>query len=215
MRSPMRSPKRSPLTPQSDNPGPARERWRDVADRAEVLESDIVFEGAIWGIRRDRFRFGDGELTREFMDHPGAVVVLALDDEDRVVVVLQYRHPTGHRHWELPAGLRDVGGEDPLETAKRELAEEADLTASHWELLTEFYTSPGGSSEHIIVYRATGLSEATHEFEREGEEAELEVRRVPFAEAVRACLDASMQDGPTVTAILAEHARRTVNGHDV
>lgn len=201
------------MTPQSEVSDARHGPWRDVADRAEVLESELVFEGAIWDIRRDRFRFGGGELTREYMDHPGAVVVLALDGEDRVVMVLQYRHSTGQRYWELPAGLRDVSGEDPLETAKRELAEEADLEAGEWEWLCEFDTSPGGSSEHIIAYRATGLSAVTHDFEREGEEAELEVHRVPFAEAVRACLDGGMQDGPTVAAILAEHARRTLNDH--
>jgi len=201
------------LTRQSEDDHTRRAEWCDVEGRSETVESETVFDGAIWSIRRDRFRFGDGELVREYVQHPGAVVVLALDDIDRVVMVLQYRHPTGHRHWELPAGLRDVAGEPALQTAKRELAEEAQLEAQEWQLLADFFTTPGGSSEHIIVYRATGLSPASLEFEREGEEAELEVRRVPFAEAVRACLDSGLRDGPTVTAVLAEHARRTVNGN--
>lgn len=206
------------MTPQSDGPElPRDSAWRDVESRARVLESEAVFEGAIWDVRRDRFRFGDGELVREYVQHPGSVAVLALDDDDRVVMVLQYRHTTGTRFWELPAGLRDVDGEEPLVTAQRELAEEVELAARHWQTLVDYFPSPGGSSEHITIYRATGLSPASGSFEREGEEAELEVHRVPFADALAACLDGSMRDGLTVTGILAEHTRRTlagdVNGH--
>lgn len=187
--------------------------WRDVDDRAEVVETKVAFDGVIWDVRRDRFRFGDGELVREYVEHPGSVAVLAIDDDDAVVLVLQYRHSTGTRFWELPAGLRDVAGEDPLETAKRELAEEVDLVASDWAPLVDYFSSPGGSSEHITIYRASGLSAAEAAFERDGEEAELEVHRVPFAQALAACLDGRMRDGLTVTGVLAEHARRTAIGH--
>ncbi len=185
---------------------------RDIEDPAEVLDSQLVFKGAIWGVRRDRFRFGEGELVREYLEHSGSVMILAIDEDDRVVLLSQYRHPAKSRMWELPAGLRDVEAEPPLETARRELAEEADLQADHWEELISFFTSVGGSTEFISIYRASGLHETAEAFIREGEEAQMEVHRVPFAELLAACLDGSLSDGPTVTAVLAEHARRTSRG---
>ncbi|MBX3087850.1 MAG: NUDIX hydrolase [Cryobacterium sp.] len=185
---------------------------RDIEDPAQVLDSQVVFKGAIWDVRRDRFRFGDGELVREYLDHSGSVMILAIDADDRVVLLSQYRHPAKSRMWELPAGLRDVQGEPALETARRELAEEADLQADDWEELISFFTSVGGSTEFINIYRASGLRDATEVFIREGEEAQMEVHRVPFAELLAACLDGSLSDGPTVTAVLAEHARRTGRG---
>lgn len=185
---------------------------RDIEDPAQVLDSQVVFKGAIWDVRRDRFRFGDGELVREYLDHSGSVMILAIDADDRVVLLSQYRHPAKSRMWELPAGLRDVQGEPALETARRELAEEADLQADDWEELISFFTSVGGSTEFITIYRASGLRDATEVFIREGEEAQMEVHRVPFAELLAACLDGSLSDGPTVTAVLAEHARRTGRG---
>lgn len=185
---------------------------RDIEDPAQVLDSQVVFKGAIWDVRRDRFRFGDDELVREYLDHSGSVMILAIDADDRVVLLSQYRHPAKSRMWELPAGLRDVQGEPALETARRELAEEADLRADDWEELISFFTSVGGSTEFITIYRASGLRDATEVFIREGEEAQMEVHRVPFAELLAACLDGSLSDGPTVTAVLAEHARRTTRG---
>src|SRR5690606_20152308 len=106
-----------------------------------VTESETVFEGRVWDIVRERFPFGaEGEeLVREFQQHPGAVGVLAVDADDRVLVIKQYRHPIRHRDWELPAGLLDVDGEDALVTAQRELAEEVDLEAEHWELIADHY----------------------------------------------------------------------------
>ncbi|HRQ00711.1 MAG TPA: NUDIX hydrolase, partial [Terrimesophilobacter sp.] len=104
-----------------------------------MIDSETAFEGAIWEVRRDRFRFGEGELVREYVDHAGSVAVLALDEDDRVVMLLQYRHSTGTRFWELPAGLRDVDGEDPRATAQRELAEEVELAARDWRELVDYF----------------------------------------------------------------------------
>ena len=177
-----------------------------------IASSDTVFDGAVWDIRRERFAFGDGELVREFVAHTGAVAVLAIDDDDRMLAIRQYRHPIRERNWELPAGLLDVPGEDPLEAAKRELAEEADLVAAHWEPLIQLHTTPGGSDEIIHVFRATGLSAAAEVFDRDGEEADIVTRWVAVDDAVDAVLAGRARNGIFMAAVLAEYARRTRTG---
>jgi len=122
-----------------------------------LVESERVFEGRVWDIRRDTFELAGHRLVREYTAHTGAVGVLALDADDRALLIKQYRHPVRTRDWEIPAGLLDIDGEDPLSTAKRELAEEADLEASEWAVLADFATSPGGSNEVIRVYLARDL----------------------------------------------------------
>ena len=112
----------------------------------------------MWDVVSDRFAYNHGEILREYVDHTGAVAVLACDEQDRVLLIKQYRHPIGLRDWEIPAGLLDIRDETPLACAQRELAEEADLAADRWHLLTEFFSSPGGSNEAIRVYLARGLS---------------------------------------------------------
>ncbi|RZT62603.1 ADP-ribose pyrophosphatase [Microcella alkaliphila] len=175
----------------------------------EIASSEVVFDGAVWDVRRERFAFGDGELVREFVAHTGAVAVLAIDDDDRMLAIRQYRHPIRERNWELPAGLLDIEGEDPLEAGKRELAEEADLVAADWEPLIQLHTTPGGSDEIIHVFRATGLSAAPEVFARDGEEADIVTRWVAVEEAVDAVLAGRARNGIFMAAVLAEHARRT------
>ena len=136
-----------------------------------VASSEVVFDGAIWNVRRDRLSYAAGEITREYIDHPGAVAVLVLDDQDRVCLIRQYRHPIKTREWELPAGLLDVDGEPKLAAAQRELAEEADLVATDWRELVTFRTTPGGSDETVTVFQATGVSATETSFAREAEEA--------------------------------------------
>ncbi len=179
----------------------------DLDDPAEVVWSSRVYEGRVWDVRRERFRFGGHELERDFVDHTGAVAVLARDDEDRVLVINQYRHPIRSRDWELPAGLLDVEGEDPLEAAKRELAEEADLVASEWRELIVIATSPGGSDEIIRIYEARGVSAAPDAFARTEEEAELVLRWVPLAEVVEAALAGRIRNSILLVGALAAHAR--------
>ena len=181
----------------------------DVGHVVEVLQSDVAFMGVVWDIRRERFAYGDGTLTREFLAHPGAVAVLAVDADDRVLSIQQYRHPIRTRDWELPAGLLDVAGEPPLEAAKRELAEEADLVAADWQPLISMHTSPGGSDEVIHVFRATGLSAAPGVFARGSEEADIVIRWVALDEAVDAVLAGRVHNGIFQAAVLAEHARRS------
>ncbi len=174
----------------------------------EVEASETAYAGYVWDIRRESFRYNGSSLTREYMDHTGAVSIVAIDDEDRVLLINQYRHPVRARLWEIPAGLLDIDREDPLDAAKRELAEEADLDAAEWSLLAEFYTSPGSSDEAIRVYLARGISERRERFDREGEEADIEKRWVPLDEAVNAVRERRLQNPSLVTGILSTYIAR-------
>lgn len=174
-----------------------------------VSASELVFEGKVWDIRRETFDLGGGPIVRDFMDHPGAVAVLALDDDDRALLIRQYRHPVGLRDWEIPAGLLDVPGEDPLEAAKRELAEEGDLEASEWAVLADFLTTPGGSDEALRIYLARGVRATAEAFAREDEEAHIETRWVALDECVDAVLARRVQNPSLVIAALAAQASRS------
>ncbi len=179
----------------------------DLPDPAPVTSTDIVFHGKVWDIRRDTFTFGGHDVVREYVDHTGAVAVLALDADGRVLLINQYRHAIAEREWELPAGLLDIPGEAPLLAAQRELAEEVDLAASDWTELLTFHTSPGGSNELLHIYVAEGLT-ATPAFERTDEEAEIIVRWVPMQEVVDAVLAGRLRNSILIVAVLAAHARR-------
>ncbi|WP_223171307.1 NUDIX domain-containing protein [Microbacterium sp. NIBRBAC000506063] len=180
---------------------------RDEPFEPEVVRSDIAFAGRVWDIRSETFRYGDEELTREYMDHPGAAAILALDDEGRVLLIQQYRHPIRHRDWELPAGLLDVPGEAPVEAAKRELAEEADLEAEHWEPLVAHFPTPGGCNEVIHIFLATGLRPAAVAHDREAEEADMRLEWVPLSDAADAVLDGRMRNGVLALGVLAAERR--------
>ena len=181
---------------------------RDELTSLPILESERVFEGRVWDVRRESVAFGGGEITRDFVDHTGAVAVLALDDEDRVCLIRQYRHPVRAREWELPAGLLDLEGESPLLGAQRELAEEVDLVAAEWSVLADFQTSPGGSNEALRIYLARGLSDAPEAFARTDEEAELEKHWVPLDEIVDAILARDVQNSILVIGALAAQASK-------
>ena len=173
-----------------------------------IVSSDIVFQGKIWDVRRETFDYNGQQITREFVDHTGAVSVLAVDDEERVLLIKQYRHPIRAREWEIPAGLLDVADEDPLEAAKRELAEEVDLAAASWSVLSDYVTTPGGNNEAIRVYLARDLTE-TDAFAREDEEADIEKRWVPLDEALEAVVARRIQNPSLVVGIYAAHVARS------
>ncbi|AKV87963.1 ADP-ribose pyrophosphatase [Microbacterium sp. 1.5R] len=180
---------------------------RDEPFQPEVLQSDLVYEGAVWNVRDDRVRYGDGEIRRQYVAHTGAVAILALDDQGRVLLIQQYRHPIRHRDWELPAGLLDMPGEEPLAAAQRELAEEADLVAAHWEPLVSSWTTPGGNDEVIHVFLASGVSTANEAHARVDEEADIRVEWVPLDAAVAAVLDGRMRNGILSIGVLAAAQR--------
>lgn len=176
---------------------------RDQDVELEVLSSELAYEGAVWNVRSDTVRYGDGEMTRQYVDHPGAAAVVAIDDERRVVLIQQYRHPIMQRDWEIPAGLLDVAGEPPLETAKRELSEEVDLAAEHWQHLVSMRTTPGGSNEVVHIFLARGLSAVENDFEREHEESDMLVERIELSEVVDAVLDGRVRNGILAVGALA------------
>ena len=180
----------------------------DVVDPAPTVAIDTVFDGRVWDIVRETVTFGGASMTREYMVHPGAVVVAAIDDDDRLLLINQYRQPIGTRDWELPAGLLDVAGEDRLAAAQRELAEEADLVASDWRELVAYHPSAGGSDEVITVFEARGLTAAPAIHERTDEEAEIVTRWVPLPEVLEGITDGRLRNGPLITATLLVHARR-------
>jgi len=191
-------------------------RLEDVDESWPVVGStDLHRDGWIVALRSDMVTspsHPDGEPFRRLvLEHPGAAVVLAVDDDEQVVVVSQYRHPARRRFVELPAGLCDTDGEDPLEVARRELREEALLAASEWTHMTSAYSSPGISAELIHYYLARGLSEADRgDFELVHEEADMEVFRVPFDDLLAAVLDGRVTDAPVIVAVLSAHARGLV-----
>jgi len=171
-----------------------------------VLSSEPVYEGRIISLRRDTVAMpGGGDSVREVVHHPGAVAVVALDDDDNVVLLRQYRHPVGRHLWELPAGLRDEDGEPPVETAKRELAEEVQLAAARWSLLVSAQSSPGFSDELVQIYLAEGLSDVDRPdgFTVEHEEADMTVARLSLADAVQRVFDGDIRNASAVAGILA------------
>jgi 8-oxo-dGDP phosphatase len=179
-----------------------------------VLEREPVYEGHVISLERDTVAMpGGGQSVREIVRHPGAVAVVAVDDDDRVVLVRQYRHPFGEYLWELPAGLRDADGEPPVQTARRELAEEALLSAERWSLLTTSYSTPGFCDEQVLIYLAEGLSavERPDGFVVEHEELDMTVERVPLDDAVQRVFDGDIRNASAVIGLLA--AART-RSHD-
>ncbi len=178
-----------------------------------LLGTESVFTGRVISLHRDRVQMSDGSVAeREVVDHPGAVGVLALDDDGTILLVNQYRHPIRARLDELPAGLLDVEGEPALLAAQRELAEEAGVTASDWHVLVDLLTSPGMSNEAIRLFLARGLAPVpdAERFQPEHEELTLTVHRVPLAEAVRRVYAGELTNAAAVAGVLAaSHASAT------
>ncbi|MCC9311150.1 NUDIX hydrolase [Kitasatospora sp. RB6PN24] len=187
---------------------------KDIAEEWAVRSSSQPFQGRMTGVRSDEVRMPDGShARRDYQTHPGSVAVLALDDQQRVLLVRQYRHPVRQRLWELPAGLLDVPGENPLHAAQRELFEEAYCKAARWRVLVDFYTSPGGSDEALRIFLATDLSEAEGEkFDAQGEELEIETARVPLDELVALVLAGELHNPTLVTGTLALRAALSAGG---
>jgi len=184
----------------------------DLPGTRPVSESRVLHRGMVWDVVSETVDLGAaGTVTREFVRHPGAVSVIALDDDDRVLLLRQYRHPVRAELLEPPAGLLDVPGEPPLAAARRELAEEADLVAGAWWLLTEYLSSPGGSDEALHVFLARDLSPVPDEERhvREAEEADMTAVWVPLDDAVTAVLGGRLRSPSTVIGVLAAHAARS------
>lgn len=174
-----------------------------------VVGSQTLGEGVIVTLRQDQIQTPDGELIkREYLQHPGAVGVIAIDDQSRVALVRQYRHPVRHRLIEPPAGLLDVPDEDPLLAVQRELAEEVGLSAGRWHVLVDLFSSPGILGEPMRIYLARDLSDADAPdgFVREGEEAHMDTVWVPLADLVDAVLAGRLHNPTLVAGVLAAWA---------
>lgn len=155
-------------------------------------------------------------LQRQLTLHPGAVGIIALDDQERVALVRQYRHPVRHRLIEPPAGLLDVDGEDYLLAAQRELAEEVGLAATDWRVLSEEFTSPGGMAESMRMYLARGLSEAPAPdgFVKHGEEAHMDTVWAGLDDLVAGILGGRLHSPTLITGVLSAWAAKTRDGLD-
>jgi ADP-ribose pyrophosphatase len=187
----------------------------DSEPRAEpdfaVVGTEHHYRGWVIDVHTDQVRMPDGVIAkRDVIDHPGAVAVVALDDEGAVVMVRQYRHPIRSQLMELPAGLLDLKGEPALSAARRELFEEAGLTAEKWWVLVDLYTSPGMTNEAIRVFLARGLSEVAEadRFTAEHEEISMTVERIDLDDLVDMIFRGEVTNGPAVAGLLAATVSR-------
>ncbi|MEO6206189.1 MAG: NUDIX hydrolase [Mycobacteriales bacterium] len=176
----------------------------------DVLSSEVVYSGGVMSLRRDDVAMpGDTHSVRDVVVHPGAVAVVALDEDNQMVLVRQYRHPVGRQLDELPAGLLDKAGEPAHETAARELAEEAGLAAAEWHVLVDVLTTPGMSDEAIRIYLARDLREVERDVQQH-EEAEMTSFRRPLELVVAAVMTGEYENGLLVAgALAADRAVRT------
>jgi len=184
---------------------------RDEIGPRPVSSSSVVFSGRVWDVVSEDVDLGEaGTVTREFVRHPGAVGILALDDEGRVPLVHQYRHPAGMWLWELPAGMLDVPGEPPAQAAARELAEEADLRAGRWDTLIDWMLSPGGSSEAFRLFLARDLRPVpdTERHVRDAEELGMPTQWFDLDEVAAAVLAGRLHSPSLAVGVLAACAVR-------
>jgi 8-oxo-dGTP pyrophosphatase MutT (NUDIX family) len=179
-----------------------------------VESSTVLARGKITSYIQDQIRTPDGKLIeREYVKHPGAVGVIALDDHDRVALVRQYRHPVRHRLIEPPAGLLHIG-EDYLRAMQRELAEEVGLAARNWAVLVDLFTTPGILGESLRIYLARDLTivDAPEGFSREGEEAHMDTVWASLDDLVEAVLDGRLHNPTVVSGVLAAWTGRERDG---
>ncbi len=184
----------------------------DERDSRPVVGTEVAFHGLIFDVRRDRVDLGAaGLVLRDYVEHPGAVLILALreiDGRDHLVMIRQYRHAAGHYLWELPAGLLDVPGEPPWEAAARELHEEVDLAAQRWDVLIDAYASPGAFPEAYRVFLARDLSPSPGSHVRTAEEADMRVLWVPLDDAYAAVLAGRLHNPGAMLGILTAWGSR-------
>lgn len=182
----------------------------DEAVHRKVERTEPLVHGKVWDVRRESVHLGDGQVVvRDYVVHPGAVGVVALDDHDRVLLVRQYRHPVGMMLWEPVAGLLDVADESPRDGAARELVEEAGLVADRWDVLVDLENSPGGSSETIRCYLARGLAPAPGgRPPGDGEERDMAYSWMALDDAVTGILAGRLTAPLTVSGLLAAYVSR-------
>ncbi len=180
---------------------------KDQPFAVNVSSSEVALRGMIWNVQREVFEFADQTLTREFVEHPGAVAIVAMNDRGQVLLIRQYRHPVGEWLWEIPAGLLDVDGESLESAARRELLEETGYLAGELEPLIEFFTTPGGSTEKISIFLARDLVLSKERPTLEGEEVDMLVEWVALEEALTAVLSSEIKSPSAAVGIMAAALR--------
>ncbi len=188
-------------------------KLRDRIDPQPVVSRTSAYEGRVWDVISDVVDLGAaGHVTRDYVEHTGAVAVVALrggPGAEEIALIQQYRHPVRTFDWEVPAGLLDKPGEDPRDAAARELREEADLDADTWNVLVDLFTSPGALSESIRIFLARDTYPAVADgFVREGEEAGMRAGWLALDDAVQAVVSGRLHNGPAVSGILATYVAR-------
>lgn len=177
----------------------------------DVTETSIEWSGKLSRIRVDHVVMPGGEtVPREVAEHIDAVAIVALTPDDEVVLLRQYRHPLGGYQLELPAGILDEEGESHQEAVRRELAEEAGMHVENVQQIARFANSAGWSDEHTTLFVGTGArrAEPPAEFEREHEEADMELVMMPFSEALDMAVTDQLTDAKTLMGILLVAAHR-------
>ena len=189
----------------------------DTPESWPVRSSTVLASGHIATfIQDDVTTPGGDEIAREYFRHPGAVGIIALDDEERIALVRQYRHPVRHRLIEPPAGLLDVEGEVYLLAAQRELAEEVGLAAADWRVLVDLFTTPGIVGEALRIYLARDLKQvaAPDGFTLHGEEAHMDIVWASLGDVVDAILAGRLHNPTVVSGALAAWAGLRKDGFD-
>ena len=173
--------------------------------KEKTLSSQLIYDGKILQLYRDDVELEDGKTSkREYVRHSGGACVLAVDDEENIFLVSQFRYPYGAETIEIPAGKLEKG-EEPLTCAIRELEEEAGLRAAEYELIATVYPTPSYTDEKLYVYLATGLTETEAHLD-EGEF--LGVEKMPFEKAYSMAVAGDIHDAKTLVAIYAYAARK-------
>lgn len=194
---------------------PAEELSRlvDVSCQLSTISSSVAWEGRIVSVIEEEVSLGEGRppVLRQWVKHPGAVAVVALRGEpgaEEILLERQYRHPVRAYLWEIPAGLLDIEGEDYLLAAQRELAEETDLQAARWDVLVDYFNSPGGYNESLRIFLARDVSPTGSIFERTDEESDMLAAWVDLDEALTGVLAGRFHNPSTVVGVMAAHAAR-------
>jgi 8-oxo-dGDP phosphatase len=176
-----------------------------------ITATEVLGAGRLLSLVSDTVDYNGESITREYISHPGAVAVLALDDDDRVLLIRQYRHPLRSLEWELPAGLLDVPDELRVVAAQRELVEETGMAASEWMQLIDCAVSPGGSNEIVSIFLARGLVEVESDYVRDGEEADIEARWVSIDDVAAAAAAGRLRNGILIAGVFAALAARSLD----
>lgn len=172
----------------------------------ETKSSSVLYQGPVFAVRRDEVTMpGGSTAARDVVMHPGAVAIAALNEKNEILLIKQYRHPVGRKLWELPAGLLDVKGELPSDTAGRELWEEAGYAAIRWQVLLDLVSSPGFCDESVRVFLATDLYQVPRPDGPDDEEVDLEMHWVSLPDAVKMVLSGEIVSASAVSGILAAY----------